>query len=924
MKKILLLSILIFNFGSAQIDRNFGDGAEPVPSASSMTSYVNAPVSLSTGVPDISLPLFSLPTSNNNLEIPVALSYHVYNTGLNKVASEVGLGWLLTRGGTISRMINTEVDEIYDDSSKSTYIKNAFDDIYYYNIPGSSGKFKFIRNTTDNTFTVSNISGTNVKIEYTREANNATLVLSSFTIKDQKGFKYIFNDYSKSLFGVGFYYKSSFYLTRILDESDIEVATFTYDKNSKYKNGTSILLYQNCKVNEISTAFGKVKFTNFYNASLENSGTNDPYSIGDVSLFDTSNRLISKHKFTYSQFNIPIDNVNQNKRILLRVEKLDKNSAVIESRDFSYDEQGSTTGTYSPISSYFGFECNSGIPLGKSPRTYTLGTLKKMTLPGGGYTTYDFEANEYYEDRTNLQINNTVFSYPDLQYISPVEISFDTNQTMLYTLQITSSTLLTMGLLTDQIYDDQYSIHQPEHVITFKLKQGTTVINPNSCGQYPVNTGTYTVEITGFGNGSIGYSMIKSVPAPYKNAVPLNAGVRIANIKHFDFNNVLQKVTNYEYNSFDNTNNSSGGRYISENCGGSDDFQIINDVILYRNVKETYGDTTNNIGYGKYYFKMPEDFPAAGSLKPYYNITSSGLQYKQEDFNKLNVMTGSRETEYVMEDIAGAPEYTTCTGYNSKSAWIKSAKITSKTFFDNATSLTSVSETSYSPYNFGTSNIKEISPEGIITEKNIKYASDLSNAKLINANILDVPLETETKVNSILTGKAETKYDNAGNLYPSSVTTYDLNSQTAVTKVTISSYDSKGNAREIVSPNSIPTAIIYGYNQTLPIAKIVGATYAQIASLSVVTAAIKASNNDAADPTKETALITALENLRKDTAMKDYSVTTHTYDPLIGVTSTTSPNGQREVYKYDTAGRLQRVEDINGKLLKENGYNYKH
>lgn len=922
MKKILLLSILIFNLGNAQ--KNSGDSAEPVPSASSMTSYINAPISLSTGVPDISIPLFNLSTTNNKMEIPVELSYHVYNTGINKVASDVGLGWLLTRGGTISRTINNEVDEIYDDATRASYIKNSFDDIYYYNIPGSSGKFKFVRNTSNNTFSVSNISGTNVKIEYTREANTATLVLSSFTIKDDKGFKYIFNDYSKSLFRTNFYYKSAFFLTRVLDESDIEVASFTYDKNSKYKNGTSVLLYQNCKVNEISTAFGKIKFGNLYDSFSEQKGINDPYIIDNVSLFDPANRLISKYRFSYLAFSSTIDNLNQDKRILSRLEKLDKNSIVIESRDFSYDQEGSNTGNYTPISNYLGFECN-GLSFNKSPRTYTLGTLKKVSLPGGGYTMYNFEANEHYEDRSNIQIDNKVFSYPDLQYISPNEIKFDTNQTKLYTIQASSGTVMIIDKLADQIYDNQYSVHQPEHVINFRVKNGNTVLTANSCGQYILNPGTYTVEIIGFGNGTVYYSMIKSLPTPYRNASPIEAGVRIANIQHFDFNDILQKTTAYQYTSFTSPNNSSGGEYLSENCGGNDDSQINSDIVLYKNVKEIYGDTTNNIGYTQYYFKMPEEFVSPiNGFKPYYNITSSGLQNKQEIFDRQNVMTGFKETEYVMEDINGAPEYNTCTGYTTKAAWIKSARTTSKTFFDNATSLVSISEISYSPYNFAVSKVKETSPEGIITEKNIKYPSDLSNTKLMTANILDVPLETETKVNGVLTEKAETKYENTSHLYPTSLAIYDLSSQTAITKAVISSYDNKGNVREIISPNGIPTATIYGYNQTQPIAKVVGATYDQIASLSVVTAAVTASNNDATDPANEPTLLTALENLRKNTAMKEYSVTTYTYDPLIGITSTTSPNGQREIYKYDTAGRLLRTEDSDGKLLRENGYNYKH
>jgi YD repeat-containing protein len=58
--------------------------------------------------------------------------------------------------------------------------------------------------------------------------------------------------------------------------------------------------------------------------------------------------------------------------------------------------------------------------------------------------------------------------------------------------------------------------------------------------------------------------------------------------------------------------------------------------------------------------------------------------------------------------------------------------------------------------------------------------------------------------------------------------------------------------------------------------------------------------------------------------LADKLVTTYTYDPLIGVTSITPPSGIRESYIYDSANRLQKVIDVNGKVLKEMKYNYKN
>ncbi|EJL68056.1 hypothetical protein [Chryseobacterium populi] len=76
----------------------------------------------------------------------------------------------------------------------------------------------------------------------------------------------------------------------------------------------------------------------------------------------------------------------------------------------------------------------------------------------------------------------------------------------------------------------------------------------------------------------------------------------------------------------------------------------------------------------------------------------------------------------------------------------------------------------------------------------------------------------------------------------------------------------------------------------------------------------------------ETALIAKLNELYINLRLKDYLITTYTYDPLIGITSITPPSGIREVYIYDTAGRLQEIrqDSKTGKLLKEFKYNYKN
>jgi uncharacterized protein RhaS with RHS repeats len=67
-----------------------------------------------------------------------------------------------------------------------------------------------------------------------------------------------------------------------------------------------------------------------------------------------------------------------------------------------------------------------------------------------------------------------------------------------------------------------------------------------------------------------------------------------------------------------------------------------------------------------------------------------------------------------------------------------------------------------------------------------------------------------------------------------------------------------------------------------------------------------------------------LENLRKDSALQNYTVSATTYDPMIGVTNSISSNGIRTINVYDTANRLIKVTDAAGKTLQEYKYNYKN
>lgn len=204
-----------------------------------------------------------------------------------------------------------------------------------------------------------------------------------------------------------------------------------------------------------------------------------------------------------------------------------------------------------------------------------------------------------------------------------------------------------------------------------------------------------------------------------------------------------------------------------------------------------------------------------------------------------------------------------------------------------------------------------------------KYAKEKGHQKLIDANMLGIPLETESKKNNLLLSKVETKYDNLNNLFPSSIVSTDLINNTPYTEVTYDKYDDKGNLLQYTTKGGIPVALIWGYGNTEPIAKVEGSTSDQAMALNGASDIVSKSNQDVDIPTQNS-LIAQLDLFRKNNSR--YFITTYTYDPLIGVTSITPPSGIREVYLYDTANRLMEIREGSqtGKLLKEFKYNYKN
>jgi hypothetical protein len=198
------------------------NGLPPSPNVASIEKFGNVPVSYSTGVPKISIPIWNI-SCGQSLRWPVSLSYHAGGIRVDETASSAGLGWSLIAPGVISRAVVGKPDEagtnepIYTSvtDNDDTYLYGVIDgyndsemDLFSFNFNGRSGKF------------VIKQDGSIMQIPYsTLRITKSSISLGSFTIVDENGVSYLFDKLedvvSTSNPGTSIQYNTSWYLSKV-------------------------------------------------------------------------------------------------------------------------------------------------------------------------------------------------------------------------------------------------------------------------------------------------------------------------------------------------------------------------------------------------------------------------------------------------------------------------------------------------------------------------------------------------------------------------------------------------------------------------------------------------------------------------------------------------------------------------------------
>jgi len=123
--------------------------------AAVMISNIQNPVDYSTGAMSVQVPLHTI--SSGGITIPISLSYQATGLKVGDTTTRVGLGWHLSAGGQITRMMKGRIEPGFGLSTRQyTDITQAFaaffgsngsediktePDLFYFEIPGRSGVF---------------------------------------------------------------------------------------------------------------------------------------------------------------------------------------------------------------------------------------------------------------------------------------------------------------------------------------------------------------------------------------------------------------------------------------------------------------------------------------------------------------------------------------------------------------------------------------------------------------------------------------------------------------------------------------------------------------------------------------------------------------------------------------------------------------
>lgn len=916
----------------------------PSPEISAIFKFIDNPVSHSTGIADINIPLYTI--NCGDIKLPISINYHSGGRKFTDMTGAVGLGWVLNAGGTISRTVFGVPDEeapvpLDLKESKSLSIKNDYDylagfyykpgdsrfgkradseyDIFSYSLPGLSDNF-VLYNSHPYSLTLNS-----VKIEM--GGSNA----DNFTIIDENGTKYIFKDsetssiYAPDVYGYNT--KTAWHLSEIHSADEKHVVRFTYETIRLLEAGNNPqctlvneclfvkdLLTGSCtsgvvgttvdskfdymlfsftskRLKEIDFGTGKVIF------DIEKVGG----KINKMYVKNVVGEVVKSYDFTYSF----LDKTLMNN---YKLDKLTSISGTERSETYDFEYYPTSASFNSRQCDYWGYINDSssssvycipvfeiyingvkktaghyGISREPNASKAQSGVLKKIIYPTGGSTEYIYEGNKYIGNGGSLRDG------PGLR-IKQIKTMDSSANTLLRTFEYNGNRGGDIMLVPDMRYCGFES---------FYLDMAGSINYPTNSRYYGhyrqrVFSSEIPPEVSFYGNQPVFYYKV----IEYRGDKNSNTGKTEFTYSNpnsdsylFDIPWPSYPVSSYPSyypplmpKSFESDSNSRYYKYIYQ--FGS----------LWKD---------RNLTYQVDYSRVGNEYKAIKSTSYSYNeITATPLK-GLKIFKYIQVMNDSSQSveEFLAKDF-GMPVFLFSTYYITRGRQLLSSITETDYRGDNSADVNVITKSALTyNSNFLLNEESVVNSSGIYRIQKHRYSSDdeyngLSiYEQMRSRNMLNIPVQHIVEQNEKVRSQSIIYDDCNGIIKPVQIIQQKTGGEAEV-RIRYHRYDDYGNPIFVTKDEVTKIVYIWGYGGQYPVAEIKNATYDEV-KLALGCTPESLSSSLTYDY--------RIENLRTHIGLSHSQVTIYKYKPLVGLIEMINERGVSIFYDYDSFGRLKKT-----------------
>lgn len=580
-----------------------------------------------------------------------------------------------------------------------------------------------------------------------------------------------------------------------------------------------------------------------------------------------------------------------------------------------YDPVGSGSGSSVPrqnITQPFYVACNSTIPnatfsIGNTTNTELVdlegsqrGILKRIVYPTGGYVNFDFESHKYKEpyagSSLSIQMNGGLriraITYFDGKSFEPVSQKY-------YTYGEQEDGLGLVLTAPPKTFDGT----------SFKYNTYSYTQNVAYVTSYASDTSTFCTSSDATPNCL--RLELKEAKTTYRPASSVNYtypnGAQIYYTKVTEYNSDLGKETGKTVYTFFPPFQFTNNNYPVKIPGTNIDYMHTDGLMGKQKLLEEY--KYNN---GRYELVHSKEFAYSKYSQPtqvkvIYSFNNSEVRIVNRSYN------GMQENLYNPD--LGFGSYFNAGQYGIEVGALYLTNATEK-WLSSAGTLTQNTSYTYNlpylqPIAIGTTR-----SDGATITRNFKYSHDLSGqsvyAQMLSRNMISQPIEEQVVAPEGTVSTTRTNYDVFHNNFiaPKSVEK-SFGDGAFKTEIQYDIYDDKANLLQSTAKDGIVTSYIWGYNYKYVLAKVSGLSYSQ-ATANIDVATLHTI-------TDEAQLRATFNNLR--TSKPSALITSFTYKPLTGTSSSTNASGITNYFQYDAAARLSVVKNNNNQIEKTYKYN---